>query len=399
MSSITFAYLSEKSGPSFTSTEKSVRDSAAASFKLFVGATVKAGIVTEPTSLSVSSLKASVVWYTTLKEDGDFLRLLGRGVEDAQLVLMLALLPNLEVLRIDGLSPFPLLDRYQFLSCSSTALQKLSALQINGSNTNSKEPVVKNSLQFLDITPNSMKIYLIAIAAGGHKFTTKALPSTKLEHVLFLGCGINVRLLRKIMLGQKLHSIAYRPGPAQVSEITGSEISVLDLLASFAHSKLSLKTLTLFSAGVNCGKTSLKIFENLETLGVPLGDVLDIPYDEVEPENIYARLKGQLPATLNHIILRYMNNNLQNKIVIEQLAVLKMQGMLPRLDQATFNFTTAVPTSYISAAVVNIGGPTAEVTACSSWDYLPKMETRIQEDFGKLYKDAGICMVVQQTDW
>ncbi|KAI4940960.1 hypothetical protein J4E91_011045 [Alternaria rosae] len=385
------AQVSEKSGPSFTSTEKSVRDSAAARFKLFVGATVKADIVTEPTSLYVSSLKASVVWYTTLKEDGDFLRLLRRGVEDAQLVLMLALLPNLEVLRIDGLSPFPLLD--------CTALQKLSALQINGSNTNSKEPVVKNSLQFLDITPNLMKIYFIAIAAGGHKFTTKALPSTKLEHVLFLGCGINVCLLRKIMLGQKLHSIAYRPGPAQVSEITGSEISVLDLLASFAHSKLSLKTLTLFSAGVNCGKTSLKIFENLETLGVPLGDVLDIPYDEVEPENIYARLKGQLPATLNHIILRYMNNNLQNKIVIEKLAVLKMQGMLPQLDQATFNFTSAVPTSYISAAVVNIGGPTGEVTAGSSWDYLPKMETRIQEDFGKLYKDAGICMVVQQTDW
>ena len=100
----------EKSGPSFTSTEKSVRDSATARFKLFVGAAVKAGIVSEPTSLSVSALKASIVWYTSLKEDGDFLRLLGRGVEDAQLMLILALLPNMEVLRIDGLSPFPLLD-------------------------------------------------------------------------------------------------------------------------------------------------------------------------------------------------------------------------------------------------------------------------------------------------
>lgn len=77
---------------------------------MFVGAAVRAGIVTEPTSLSVSALKASVVWYTTLKDDGDFLRLLGRGVEDSQLVLMLALLPNIEAFRIDGLSPFPLLD-------------------------------------------------------------------------------------------------------------------------------------------------------------------------------------------------------------------------------------------------------------------------------------------------
>jgi len=100
----------EKSGPSFTSTEKNVRDSVTARFKLFVGAAVKAGVVSEPTSLSASALKASIVWYTTLKEDGEFLRLLGRGVEDAQLVLMLALLPNMEDLRIDGLSPFPLLD-------------------------------------------------------------------------------------------------------------------------------------------------------------------------------------------------------------------------------------------------------------------------------------------------
>jgi hypothetical protein len=100
----------ERNGPSFTTTEKAVRGSATERFKLFVSAAVKAGLIAKPTSLTVPALKSSIVWYTTLKEDGDLLRLLGRGVEDAQLVLMLALLPNMEFLCIDGLSPFPLLD-------------------------------------------------------------------------------------------------------------------------------------------------------------------------------------------------------------------------------------------------------------------------------------------------
>ncbi|KAI4662952.1 uncharacterized protein J4E79_004264 [Alternaria viburni] len=389
----------EKSGPSFTSTEKSVRDSAAARFKLFVGAAVKAGIVSEPTSLSVSALKASIVWYTSLKEDGDFLRLLGRGVEDAQLVLILALLPNMEVLRIDGLSPFPLLDWHHFLSRSSTALQKVSALQINGSNTSVEEPVVRDSLQFLDIIPNLRKIYLIAIAAGGHKFTIKALPSTKLEGVVLLGCGVNIRLLRKIMLGQSLVVIAYRPGPAQIDAITGSDIALPDLFASFAHSKLSLQSLMLFPSSIKSEQSNLKHFENLKTLEIPLLDVLSIPYDEQEPETIHALLKEQLPATLKHIGLRYMTSNIQTKIIIEQLAVLKMQNVLPDLDKATFNFISAVASSFVSTAMINIGGPTGGLAAGTTWESLPEMEKMVREDCGKLYEDAGICMVVEQTDY
>ncbi|KAI4958425.1 hypothetical protein J4E86_004025 [Alternaria arbusti] len=381
----------EKSGPSFTSTEKSLRDSAAARSKLFVGAAVKAGIVSEPTSLSVPALKASIVWYTSLKEDGDFLRLLGRGVEDAQLVLILALLPNMEVLRIDGLSPFPLLD------CS--ALQKVSALQINGSNTSVEEPVVKDSLQFLDITPNLRKIHLIAIAAGGHRFTIKALPSTKLEGVVLLGCGVNIRLLRKIMLGQSLVVIAYRPGPAQIDAVTGSDIALPDLFASFAHSKLSLRSLMLFPSSIKSEQSNLKHFENLKTLEIPLLDVLSIPYDEQEPETIHALLKDQLPATLKHIALRYMTSNIQTKIVIEQLAVLKMQNVLPDLDKATFNFISAVASSFVSTAMINIGGPTGGLAAGTTWESLPEMEKMVREDCGKLYEDAGICMVVEQTDY
>ncbi|KAI4621810.1 hypothetical protein J4E80_004183 [Alternaria sp. BMP 0032] len=381
----------EKSGPSFTSTEKSVRDSAAARFKLFVGAAVKAGIVSEPTSLSVSALKASIVWYTTLKEDGDFLRLLGRGVEDAQLVVMLALLPNMEVLNIDGLSPFPLLD--------CTALRKLSVLQIIGSNTNSKEPVVKNSLQFLDIVPNLLKINLTALAAGGHDFTLKALPSSKLRSVVILGCGVNLRLLRKIMLGQTVKAIAYRPAPDQVNAITGSDIVLPQLLATFTDSKLSLEALVLFPSAFKPERASFKIFENIETLEVPLVDVLNIPYIEEDPEVIYGLLKDHLPATLKHIILRYMTSGTQANVIIEQLAVLKMQNILPHLDNATFIFCSNAAPSFVSAATVALGGLFGGLTAAeTAWGSVSRMEVTVQEDFGKLYKDAGIYMVVEQTD-
>ncbi|KAI4689644.1 uncharacterized protein J4E88_002999 [Alternaria novae-zelandiae] len=381
----------EKSGPCFTSTEKIVRDSATARFKLFVGAAVKAGIVSEPTSLSASALKASIVWYTSLKEDGDFLRLLGRGVEDAQLVLILALLPNMEVLRVDGLSPFPLLD--------CTALRKLSVLQIKGSYTNSKEPVVKSSLQFLDIMPNLRTIHLYHVAAGGHKFTINALSSTKLQGVALLECGIHARLLRKIMLGQSLVVIAYRPGPAQIDAVTGSDIALPDLLDSFAHSKLSLQTLMLFPSSTKPQKSNLKNFENLKTLEIPLFEVLSIPHDEAEPEAIHAFLKDQLPTSLNHIALRYMTSSIQTKIVIEQLAVLKMQNMLPDLDKATFNFMSAVPSSFVSTAMFNIYRPTGGLAAGMRWESLPEMEKMVREDCGKLYQDAGICMVVEQTDY
>jgi hypothetical protein len=47
-------------------------------------------LIAKSASLSESALKSSIIWYTTLEEDGNFLRLLGRGMKDAQLVLMLA---------------------------------------------------------------------------------------------------------------------------------------------------------------------------------------------------------------------------------------------------------------------------------------------------------------------
>jgi len=246
-------------------------------------------------------------------------------------------------------------------------------LQIIGSNTNLKEPVVKNSLQFLDITPDLLQIRLIALAAGGHNFTLRALPSSKLWSVALLGCGVNLRLLRKIMLGQTLTCIAYRPGPTQVNAITGSDIVLPQLLATFTDSKLSLEALVIFPSAFKPERASFKIFESVETLEVPLVDVLNIPYIEEDPEVIYGLLKDHLPATLRHIILRYMSSGTQANVIIEQLAVLKMQNILPHLDKATFIFCSNAAPSFVSAATVALGGLFGGLTAAeTAWGFCIK---------------------------
>jgi hypothetical protein len=235
--------------------------------------------------------------------------------------------------------------------------------------------------------PSLLKLCLLTLAAGGHTFTLKALPSTKLKTLVLIGCGINVRILQKIMLGQKLIIFAYRPGLAQADKIAGSDIPLSRLLASLTDSKLSLKDLVLFHPGPKLESVSLKIFENLKCLEVPYFGVLDIPDAEDDPETIYDRLRGQLPVSLSHIVLRYLPFDTRTKTIIEQLAVLKTQNILPNLDKATFNFFNAVASP--NATVFNFG---------AIWGSLPGFEQKVREDFGKLYEDAGICMVATLTD-
>ena len=199
----------ERHGPSFSSTEKAVRGSNTERSKLFVGAAVKAGLIAKPASLSVPALKSSIIWYTALRKDDDLIRLLLRGVEDAHVVLMLALLSNLDDLFIRGLSPFPLLDWHKFLSRSTTmALQRLSEFGIEGSINAMSSPVVKNSLQVLDIMPNLQKLRMFNIAVGDHSIAShQALPSRKLKTVVFGHCGLSARFLQKLLHDQRLHEI------------------------------------------------------------------------------------------------------------------------------------------------------------------------------------------------
>lgn len=198
------------------------------------------------------------------------------------------------------MSPFPLLHWHEFLSRSATGLQKLSAIWINGSLTLSTEPVVKNSLKFLDMTPNISEIHLFDIAAGGHRFTRDILLTNKLDLLVLRSCGISRRLLRKVLHGQQLTKFEYLPVPNQVAAVAGGYLSAPDLVALLTNDKVSLKELVLFPAGCQLELTSLKMFENLEILQVPHPGVLDMFAEELDSESISSFLEQSL-----HLLYAY----------------------------------------------------------------------------------------------
>ncbi|KAF1833912.1 hypothetical protein BDW02DRAFT_551522 [Decorospora gaudefroyi] len=384
----------ERNGPVYTNTEKVVRSSTAEMAKHFVNAATAGGLIAKPATLSVSALKSSMVWYTSLKEDNDFLRLLVRGAEDAQVVLMLALLPSLKVLYIDGMSPYPLLDWYTFLSRSKTALRALSTLCIVGSVLGQNEPVVKNTLQFMDVMPNLQQLGLFNVAAGGHDFAMNmTLPSRKLDCIILETCSIDARLLRKIVDGQELSRFAYEAGFVQIEAVSGELLAVMDIITLLASSKNCLEKLAVFPAVITDEPSSLMMFKKLEELEILQPGILNIPLDELDPEAIASHLCEQIPHTLSQLHLRYLKFDQQTKVVLQLVAQLKRQGILPALSIVHLNFINFQPSVYV---VGPIGGFASN--AQTGFVALPRVEAPVREELGKLYGDAGIELVVEQTD-
>jgi hypothetical protein len=232
--------------------------------------------------------------------------------------------------------------------------------------------------------PSLASIHLALIGRGGHRFALEKLSTSKLERLALRGCTINSRLLRKILSGKGLSAFEYEPARARVKETTGSHNCLLELVALLAESRLLLKKLTLIPIGDCTKRSSLKIFENMDGLEMPHPWVLDTPTDEVDPETIYALLVDQLPNTLICIRLHHLNYDAQTKVIIEQLAMLKIHNMLPDLNAVGFYLQSAMVSFFMT------------VSTGTTWESLPDLEEKVQEEFGKVYKRAGITMVVEQ---
>ncbi|KAE8858962.1 hypothetical protein PTNB73_08442 [Pyrenophora teres f. teres] len=381
----------ERNGPSFSSTEKAVRESSTDRSKLFIGAAVKAGVIAKPASLLAPALKSSIVWYTTLRNDDDFMRLLVRSVEDAHVVLMLALLPNLKDFFVDGLSPFPLLDWYTFLSRSTTMpLRRLSWFRIRGSINTMSEPVVKSSLQVLDMMPNLQKLHMFEMAIGDHTLAShRTLPSRKLKTIVFRHCGVDIRFLRKLLDGQQLHDFGYMPDCIHSDEITGGYLSLNDILMPLASSKTTLEKLVMFPWTPN-DPSFLSKFEKLEELEIPQPGVLNIPGDELDPEVIKTLLLTQIPPTMARLYLRCLSYSQQTKIILEQLVRLKEEGFLRVLQDVRLNFFRYL--SPLGPVVIGILGAFIPETV------VVRLEPRIMADFGKMFEGAGITLKVYQSE-
>lgn len=127
-----------RTGPVFTSTERlsttlrKVNPAASPEmFQLFLNTAVKVGLVAMPDStLHIPALKKTHNLDKALDQDADFIRLLKHSVEDAHFILIVAQLPRLEKLLIDGLIPFPLLDWYHFFSRVEMAVRSVKILNL-----------------------------------------------------------------------------------------------------------------------------------------------------------------------------------------------------------------------------------------------------------------------------
>lgn len=64
-------------------------------FELFLRTATRIGLVPGPRSKTVAPLRSTLRSEQILNNDGDFVRLLENGVEDAHFILLCALLPNL----------------------------------------------------------------------------------------------------------------------------------------------------------------------------------------------------------------------------------------------------------------------------------------------------------------
>lgn len=141
-----------RAGPLFVSTTRP-KTTTLKLLKLFEQIATQVGLLPDHDTSSIPALQKTVILASTLEKREDFARLLRRGFEDAQVVLMLALLPNLAKLQIDGMSAYPTLDWHYLLRTSDTALRALLGLEIHGHVPRHNGPIYTTNLRFLEFVP------------------------------------------------------------------------------------------------------------------------------------------------------------------------------------------------------------------------------------------------------
>ncbi|KAH9882802.1 hypothetical protein J1614_000168 [Plenodomus biglobosus] len=346
----------ERKGPSYSNKDNSLRTTHAQRSSIFIEAAIKDGLITKLKQETMPALKKSAVWYTTLNEDADFVRLINRGVEDAHVLLMVGLLPNLRYLHIYGRSPYPLLDWYYFFSRSTIALRATRTLLIHGSVTKEAEPVVASTLQFLDIMPRLERLEIEGIAIKGHRFGNQRLPSKTLPRIVYLFLV---------------------PGYRQVDHVPGATFSIPDITKLLTTSKSTLTHLMLHPIYSPNEPTRLRDFKCLESIDTVHPGFLNIPPDYLDADAIANLLRTQI---------------LNTKIMLEKLAQVKAEGSLPALTFIRLQFYRSAPSLTYSFPMFGyaVGGATRLP--------LPDIEEQVGEELRSLFSKVGIKLELCQYD-
>ncbi|KAF9701294.1 hypothetical protein EKO04_000091 [Ascochyta lentis] len=326
---------SQRTGPLFVSTSRPVT-TVPKSYKLFEETAVEIGLISPHEFPSISTLKKTVIVGSTLKKREDFARLLRHGVEDAQIVLMLALLPNVAALYIDGMSVYSTLDWHYFLKQSDTALRALRTVRICGQLPLYNGQVHTATFRFLELTPELEHLSLSHVIIEAPHQGKSLMSNRKLLFFSAMDAQINGHMLRNMLSGQRLEVFQYRPGGHEFLRTHLKKFSEEHIVDCLMDSRQSLRELKLYSKQWSTSPL-LSQFDNLEYMEMPFAANLFNVTEENDPSDIANVLCKRIPNSLSTLSLRYILPSDAVGVVMAVLADLKHQGRFSALKTVRLN--------------------------------------------------------------
>lgn len=372
---------SSGAGPESVSVTRSITKATKPPLKLFEETAVKVGNISQPSMSSAPPLQKSVTTGSSLKKDEDFVRLLRHNIEDAQIVLMLAIIPNLSRLSINGMSTYPTLDWYQFLSRSDNTLRNLRDFDIRGAMPRHYGSLHTTTLGFLKLTPDLEHLHLSHVNIEGSRQRSEFFTGKKLQYFFAPETQVNRQILQSLLSRHKVEHFHYKPGIGELTEEIQARFSEDHIIGCLESSKESLLNLTLCSTTQSRAPT-MSQFRKLDTLQMPYQGGFFGNVEESDPKNLAATIRKRISAPLRTLKLRYIQPNDDITVPMEILMNLKVQGELPELMTVRLTFTHYVRSPWLPPGAMVFD------------DMVPKWEAKLDV----MFRQAGLKLELAQTD-
>ncbi|KAF2798075.1 hypothetical protein K505DRAFT_372026 [Melanomma pulvis-pyrius CBS 109.77] len=298
-----------------------------ATFQLFINAAMDSQLIRRENWTSYFSPRQMTSRLSEMKLDEDLVRNLRNKVEDAYLVIVLALLPNLEHLEVRRLSAYSIMSWHQFLSRSPTALRSLKHLNMIGVKG------VQTNMQVLDILPHLSTLEMASIDVRDHHFRRKRLPTTQLAILILSNCVFSRVFLEKMVEQQRLETFTLI-GPYHTGHILERILQRLVLSnASLRHLTYNSNRYSRFSLQKDL---SFLQFTNLDSLEISQRSLLGPLRDDGDITRIEYMLRRRIPPTASSLSIRRLSDAAIR--VLEHLALLRKSNLLPKLSVVLMHF-------------------------------------------------------------
>ena len=196
-------YIVKRISRKFVSIHEQEKLAAFQLFQLFLNSAMKAGLIPYQDWTACFEPSQTKDPFRNMASSEDLVRNLHNRVEDAYIVLILALLPNIESLSVRRLDPDPILDWHYFFSKSSTALRALRHLRYQS------VLKIQTSTQILEILPNLAELELLDMQIIEMEPPQERLPTSQLKSLTVSGVNASPSFFNKLINGQGLEEFHY----------------------------------------------------------------------------------------------------------------------------------------------------------------------------------------------